>query len=83
MFWISTPRRGRSSEISPRLGKPSLLPLVVEVEVGLTPGTLPREGKPSPREGQPLLEEAKSPLEEEVKSNSPLPLAAEAPLRWR
>lgn len=85
MFWIRTPRRGpRPKEISPRLGKPSAEPpLVGPLVLGLvlTPGTLPREGKPSPREGQPLLEEAKSPLEEE-KSNSPLPLEEVLLVLW-
>ena len=71
MFWISTPRRGRFSEISPRLGKPSAEPAPALPPLLLPPGGVPIEGKPSPREGKPLLLLAKR-LLEPLKSKSPL-----------
>lgn len=65
MFWISTPRRGRLMDISPRLGNPSAVAV---------PALLPPAPAGLPMEGQPLLLLAKR-LPAPLKSNSPVELA--------
>lgn len=77
MFWISTPRRGREMEISPRLGKPSAV-----VAPAAPPACEePIEGKPSPSEGQPLLLAKRPPPAPLPKSSSPLDAALRRPAK--